>query len=270
MSNYNNELEVAREAAQAASIIIKEIQANHDFEISFKGKNDLVTDADVQAEQRILEIVREAFPEDQILAEESSTEQVLPIERTWLIDPIDGTTNFAHGFPVFCVCIGLWEKQEAKMGLVLEVNRDECFWALKGEGAYLNDTPIRVSGVEEPHHSMIGTGFPYNDMSLVQNYLRFFEWLLYRTQGVRRPGAASYDLCCVASGRFDGFYEYALNPWDVAAASLIVQEAGGKVTDWRGGDAWLFGERIIAGNEAIHGFLMNAIKEHFSESEIRG
>lgn len=270
MSDYAQELQVAKEAAFAAADIIREFQRDHDFEISFKGKNDLVTDADLAAERKILEIVQEAFPDDQVLAEESAKEHVLPVERTWMIDPIDGTTNFAHGFPVFCVSIALWENQEAKMGVVLEVNRDECFWALKREGAYLNEAPIQVSGIEEPQYAMVGTGFPYNDMSLVQNYLRIFEWLIHRTQGVRRPGAASYDLCCVASGRFDGFYEYALNPWDVGAASLIVQEAGGKVTDWQGGENWLFGKRIIAGNPHIHQFLMKAIEEHFSEAEISG
>jgi len=270
MSDYTYELGIAKEAANAAAEIIKGFQADHGFEISFKGKNDLVTDADLKAEEKILEIIQKAFPNDQVLAEESSKEHVLPVKRTWLIDPIDGTTNFAHGFPVFCVSIALWQNQEAKLGLVLEVNRDECFYALLGEGAYLNEKSIGVSQVTEPQYAMIGTGFPYNDMSLVQNYLRLFEWLIHRTQGVRRPGAASYDLCCVASGRFDGFYEYALNPWDVGAAALIVQEAGGKVTDWQGGDNWLFGKRIIAGNEAIHDFLMKAVKEHFSESEIRG
>ncbi len=270
MADYAKELEIAKEAAYEASKIIREFRESHEFKINFKGKNDLVTDADLASEEQILKIIRKAFPEDQVLAEESSKQQVLPEKRTWLVDPIDGTTNFAHGFPVFCVSIALWEQQEARMGLVLEVNKDECFYAIKGQGAFLNGSPIRISSIEEPAYSMIGTGFPYNDLSLLQNYLNLFEWLLHRTQGMRRPGAASYDLCCVAAGRFDGFYEYALNPWDVGAASLIVQEAGGRVTDWKGGSNWLFGQRIVAGNPGIHGFLLNAIQEHFSEEEIRG
>lgn len=270
MSDYTYELEIAKEAAGVAAEIIRDYQTDYNFEINFKGKNDLVTDADLKAEEKILEIIQETFPDDQVLAEESSEEHVLPVERTWLIDPIDGTTNFAHGFPVFCVSIALWEEQEAKVGLVLEVNRDECFRAVKGSGAYLDEKPIRISNIDEPQYAMIGTGFPYNDMSLVQNYLRIFEWLIHRTQGIRRPGAASYDLCCVAAGRFDGFYEYSLNPWDVGAASLIVQEAGGTVSDWKGGNNWLFGKRIIAGNPEIHTFLLKAIQEHFSENEIRG
>lgn len=269
MPDYSNELEIAKEAARTAADIIREFKTNRDFEINFKGKNDLVTDADLASEKKILEIIQGAFPDDQILAEETSQQHVVPEQRTWLIDPIDGTTNFAHGFPVFCVSIALWEEQEAKMGLVLEVNKDECFYALKGEGAFLNEKPIQVSSIDEPQYSLIGTGFPYNDLSIVQNYLRIFEWLMHRTQGVRRPGAASYDLCCVACGRFDGFYEYSLNAWDVGAASLIVQEAGGNISDWEGGDNWLFGQRIIAGNPGIHAFLLKAIQEHFPETEIR-
>lgn len=269
MADYSEELELAKKAAGEAAHIIRKFRDNHDFEINFKGKNDLVTDADLASEEKILNIIREAYPDDQVLAEETSKEQVLPEHRTWMVDPIDGTTNFAHGFPVFCVSIGLWENQEAKMGLVLEVNKDECFYAIKENGAYLNGNPIQVSAIDEAQYAMIGTGFPYNDLSLLQNYLRIFEWLLHRTQGVRRPGAASYDLCCVAAGRFDGFYEYSLNPWDVGAASLIVQEAGGIVTDWKGGSNWLFGQRLVAGNPNIHEFLLEAIKEHFSEAELR-
>lgn len=267
MSDYTHELEIAKKAARSAAAIIQDFQSSNNFEINFKGKNDLVTDADLASEKKILSVIKDVFPDDQVLAEETAKEQVLPEQRTWMIDPIDGTMNFAHGFPIFCVSIALWENQEPKMGLVLEVNKDECFSATKGGGAYLNDAPIRVSSVTEPQYALIGTGFPYNDMSLVQNYLRIFEWLIYRTQGVRRPGAASYDLCCVASGRFDGFYEYSLNAWDVGAASLIVQEAGGTISDWEGGDNWLFGQRIIAGNPQIHSFLGKAIKEHFSEAE---
>ncbi|MDZ7715462.1 MAG: inositol monophosphatase family protein [Balneolaceae bacterium] len=270
MSHYSKELNVAKKAAVKASEVIKSYRGNLNFDISFKGKNDLVTDADLAAEEAILEVIREVFPKDQIMAEESAEEQVFPEERTWLIDPIDGTTNFAHGFPVFCVSIAFWEQQQAKVGLVLEVNMDECFTAVKGGGAFLNEKRIEVSAIDDAKYSMIGTGFPYNDLSLVKNYLRFFEYLMHSTQGVRRPGSAAYDLCCLACGRYDGFYEYALNPWDIAAGSLIVREAGGIVTDWQGGDNWLFGERIVAGNKHIHPFLLNAIQEHFSKAEVLG
>ncbi|MDX1673127.1 MAG: inositol monophosphatase family protein [Balneolaceae bacterium] len=269
MKDYSEELELARQIARDAAELVRNYTLDRNFDVEFKGKNDLVTDADLETENLILEKLSEAFPDDQILAEETSKNHILPEERTWMIDPIDGTTNFAHGFPVFCVSIALWEEQEAKIGVVLEVNKEELFHAVKGEGAYLNDRPISVSSVEDPQYAMIGTGFPYNDLSLIKNYVRFFEWLLYRTQGIRRPGAASYDLCCVAAGRFDGFYEYSLNPWDVGAASIIVREAGGVITDWMGGNNWLFGQRIVAGNSHIQQFLVDAIQEHFPKEELR-
>lgn len=155
------------------------------------------------------------------------------------------------------------------MGLVLEVANDECFTGLAGKGAFLDGNPITVSKLENPADALVGTGFPYNDLSLMDNYINFFRFLMGATQGVRRPGSAAYDLCCVACGRFDGFYEYTLKPWDVGAAALIVQEAGGVVTDWAGGDNWLFGERLVAGNPAVHAFLLEKIANHFGEEEIK-
>lgn len=269
MPDYTHELNIAKQAASEAADLIRDFQQKKSFDINFKGRNDLVTDADVAAEQKILETISENFPDDHVLAEESSTDPILSESRTWLIDPIDGTTNFAHGFPIYCVSIGLWEKRQPKAGLVLEVNNGELFEATAGGGAYLNGEPIKVSSLKDPAHAMIGTGFPYNDLSIVENYLKLFEWLMHHTQAVRRPGAASYDLCCVAAGRFDGFYEYSLNPWDVGAASLIIQEAGGVLSDWTGGDNWLFGERIIAGNSEVHAFLLKAIQVHFPEEELQ-
>lgn len=269
MSDYTIELNVAKKAAKSAAQIIQKFRRDNSFSINFKGKNDLVTQADIKAEQEILSVITMEFPDDHILAEESSIEQKMSDERTWLIDPIDGTTNFAHGFPAYCVSIGLWEDCEPKMALVLEVSSDECFTAIKGKGAYLNGNPISVSNIDNPSNALVGTGFPYNDLSLMDNYLQFFRMLMTTIQGVRRPGAASYDLCSVACGRFDGFYEYALNPWDVGAGALIVQEAGGKVTDWSGGDKWLFGKRIVAGNPAVHTFLVDEIGKGFEMDEIK-
>lgn len=268
MSDFTIELNVAKKAAKAAAEIIKNYRTQNSFSVNFKGKNDLVTEADVQAEKEILSIIRKEFPDDSILAEESSEKQEMSERRTWLIDPIDGTTNFAHGFPVFCVSIALWENGSPQMGLVLEVSSDEYFTAVKGKGAFLNGAPITVSKCDDPSNALIGTGFPYNDVSLLDNYLQFFRMLMTTVQGVRRPGAASYDLCCVACGRFEGFYEYALNPWDVGAAALIVQEAGGTVSDWSGGSDWLFGKRIVAGNPLAHKFLLDEIANYFDEEEI--
>lgn len=270
MSDYSRELSIAKNAAKKAASIINNYQEQHTFSVNYKGLNDLVTDADVAAEKAILETISEAFPDDEILAEESSSGLSFSDSRTWLIDPIDGTTNFAHGFPVYCVSIGLWEHGKPKMGLVLEVNREEFFWATTGNGACLNGNRISVSSVDKAAQALVATGFPYNDLSLMESYLRFFRFLLEHVRAVRRPGAASYDLCCVAAGRFDGFYEYALNPWDVGAAALIVQEAGGIVTDWQAGGNWLFGKRIVAGNKDLHKFLLDSMPEYFSAEELTG
>ncbi|MDZ7659282.1 inositol monophosphatase family protein [Fodinibius sp.] len=267
MSDFTIELNVAKKAAKSAAKIIRKYQKDSNFSVDYKGKNDLVTEADVKAEKEILSVIKKEFPDDHILAEESSAEQAMPEGRTWLIDPIDGTTNFAHGFPVYCVSIGLWENRKPKMGLVLEVSGNDCFTAIEGKGAYLNGNPISVSKLDNPANALVGTGFPYNDLSLVDNYLEFFRMLITTVQGLRRPGAASYDLCCVACGRFEGFYEYALNPWDVGAGALIVQEAGGKVTDWSGGSDWLFGKRIVAGNPTVHSFLLDEISNYFDKDE---
>lgn len=267
MSDYIGELEVARQAAEEAAELVREYQSEKKFTVNFKAKNDLVTEADIQSEKKILSVIRQYFSNDEILAEETEQKGALTKGRTWIIDPIDGTMNFAHGFPIFCISIALWENREPKVGLVLELSRSECFTAIKGEGAFLNGSAISASHLM-PSNALIGTGFPYTDLSIADSYLKMFRSLMLKTQGIRRPGAASYDLCCVACGRFDGFYEYSLSPWDVAAGALIIREAGGKISDWAGGDNWLFGERIVAGNEKVHPFLLEEIQEHFEKEEI--
>lgn len=265
MSNYSKELQVAKEAASEAAEIIREYDRKRsELNIQLKGKNDLVTDADLASEQKIIEVIRNSFPDDEFLAEESEEQQHLPEGRVWIIDPIDGTTNFAHGFPVYCVSIALWEGGAPKVGLVLEVKHGELYTAIAGEGAWLDGEPIQVSSLEDPEASLLGTGFPYDDFSLVKEYLDLFDYFMKHTHGVRRPGSAAYDLCTVACGRLDGFFEYSLHAWDVAAAVLIITEAGGKVTDWEGGDQWLFGERIITANETIHRFIFDKIQRYIS------
>lgn len=266
---YAKELKIIKKAAIEASKIITEYAERTSFTVEMKGKNDLITDADVASENKIIKIITEAFPKDAILAEESSQKTELPEGRVWIIDPIDGTTNFAHGFPAYCISIALWELKSPKVALVLEVARQELFTAVEGEGAYLNGTSIHVSENKDPSASLIGTGFPYRDLHLVDDYLKLFKRLMEKTHGVRRPGTAAWDLCNVACGRFEGFYEYGLNAWDVAAGSLIIKEAGGLVTDWKGESDWLFGKRIIAGNRAVHSFLKNEISECFNEADVK-
>ncbi|MEX0608966.1 MAG: inositol monophosphatase family protein [Balneolaceae bacterium] len=265
---YSEELETAKKAARSASKIIKEFAGDASFDIRLKGKNDLVTDADLASEKEIVRIIEDVFPDDEVLAEESNSMNSLPDGRVWIIDPIDGTTNFAHAFPIYCVSIALWDQKKPKVGLVLEVVNDEMFTAVEGEGAFLNDKRIFVSENEDPSSSLIGTGFPYNNLGLVDNYLKLFKTLMEKTHGVRRPGSAAWDLCNVACGRFEGFYEYGLSPWDVAAGSLIITEAGGAISDWRGEDSWIFGQRVVAGNLAIHSYLKEEIANHFEEAEL--
>lgn len=263
--SYSKELAIAKTAVEAAASIIRDFADKEDFKIKLKGKNDLVTDADIASEKKILEVLQSAFPNDQILAEESTHLNALPTGRIWIIDPIDGTTNFAHGFPVYCVSIALWEDRAPKVGLVYEVANDELFWAVEGQGAWFNNKIIKISGITNPSESLLGTGFPYNNLDLIDNYLQLFKIMMSKTHGVRRPGSAAWDLCNVACGRIEGFYEYGLSPWDVAAGALIITEAGGVVTDWKGDQNWLFGERIIAGNAPICAFIQKEIQGCFPE-----
>lgn len=264
----NSDLEVARKAAREGVHTIKKYKEKG-INIEQKGFHDLITDADVATEKAIIKVIKEHFPDDQILAEESTAEDQLKDSRTWIIDPIDGTTNFAHGFPMYCVSVAMWEKKAPKVGVVIEVTRDEEFTAIAGEGAWLNGEAIRVSTKSEHKKAFVGTGFPYNDLSLIEPYLNLFRKLMQELQGIRRPGSAAYDLCCVACGRFDGFYEYSLHIWDLAAAALIIKEAGGVITDWDGEDRWAFGERIVTGNSNTHAFLLKMIGEYIPEEQRR-
>jgi myo-inositol-1(or 4)-monophosphatase len=260
----NSDLSIALKAARAGVKTIKEYQ-DKSLNTREKGYHDLVTDADIATEKVILAFIRENFPDDDILAEETQAHENLSDSRTWIVDPIDGTTNFAHDFPIYCVSVALWENKKPKAGVVIEVNRNEEFTAAAGEGAWLNGKRISVSKTMNPRNAFIGTGFPYNDLSLIDPYLRLFRHLMEELQGIRRPGAATFDLCCVACGRFDGFFEYSLHAWDVAAASLIIQEAGGVISDWNGGDGWLFGQRIITGNPDIHRVLLERVQDFIPE-----
>ena len=258
------DLEIALKAAREGVRTINEFKREN-LNIQQKGFHDLVTDADIAAEKNILRVIKDHFPEDEILAEETASHESLSDARTWIVDPIDGTTNFAHDFPVYCVSVALWENRQPKVGVVIEVNRNEEFTAVRGEGAWLNGEKITVSNTSNPRDAFVGTGFPYNDLSVVDPYLKLFRHLMGELQGIRRPGAATFDLCCVACGRFDGFFEYSLHAWDVAAATLIIQEAGGVISDWNGGDGWLFGQRIVTGNPEIHGVLLERIQDFIPE-----
>lgn len=267
--SYKKEFKVAKQASEAGAEIIRKYTKESSFEVTLKGKNDLVTDADLASEKEIIARIRDSFPDDEILAEETEQKIKLPKGRVWIIDPIDGTTNFAHGFPAYCISIALWDNKEPVVGLVVEVANNEVFHAIKGEGAFRNGQPIQISQENDPASSLIGTGFPYKELGLVDNYLKLFKRMMGKTHGVRRPGTAAWDLCNVACGRFEGFYEYGLSAWDVAAGALIIKEAGGTVMDWKGGNDWLFGKRIIAGNAPICDFLLKEVHQSFTEDELQ-
>lgn len=266
--SFHEELKIAIDAAEKASKIIKKFSEERMLNIRSKGLNDLLTDADLAAEESIIKTIRNSFPSDSFLAEESSPSLDSLNGRVWIIDPIDGTTNFSHGFGVYCVSIALWIDGIAKVGVIKQVVSNELFYAIKGGGSFLNNKAISVSKNSELLDSLIFTGFPYTDFHLVDHYLALFKNLMQKIHGLRRPGAASYDLCMVACGRADGFFEYGLNAWDVAAGSLIIQEAGGIVSDWAYSNNYLLGKRIVAGNHHIQSKLLDEIHIVFPEYKL--
>ncbi len=246
----NDFLAVAGQAARTAGGILKE-NLNGIREITYKGDINLVTEMDMRSERTIVELLRASFPDHGIIAEEETTIRNSS-GYTWIIDPLDGTTNYAHGYPCFSVSIALERDGEVIRGVVYDPMRDELFSAEKGRGASLNGTQIRVSGTETLIKSLLATGFPYDRKESEKNNLDYFHRLLMASQEVRRDGSAALDLCYVAAGRFDGFWELKLKPWDVAAGSLIVREAGGLVSDLSGNSFDLHAEEILATNGRIH------------------
>jgi myo-inositol-1(or 4)-monophosphatase len=218
--------------------------------IETKGLHDLVSYVDKESEKRIISQLSELLPESGFIAEEGTSDK--HGERyNWVIDPLDGTTNFIQGVPIYAVSIGLLDGDELVLGVVYEVGRDECFYAWKNGGAYLNGEIICVSVRSDIHDTLLATGFPYNDFSKMDSYMQFLEWTMKNARGVRRLGSAATDLAYVACGRFDAFWEYDLKPWDVAAGAVIVKEAGGSIVDFSGGKNYLFGGEIIASNSSL-------------------
>lgn len=246
----------------AAAFIRQETGKIHRVDIETKSLNSLVTYVDKTAEQILVDGLLPIIPGATFLTEENTVE-ARSGDWQWIIDPLDGTTNFIHAVPVFGVSVGLRYKGEMLVGVVCEVNRDECFYAVKGSGAFCNGKPIRVSQTEKLPDALIATGFPYYDYSLLENYIGLFRELMTNTRGIRRLGAASIDLCYTACGRFDAFFEYSLSPWDVAAGALILQEAGGQVFDFSGGDNWLFGRQILGSNPLLSAAILRSVKIYF-------
>jgi len=213
--------------------------------VEIKGLNDLVSYVDKSAEQKIITELNQHFPAGFIVEEGTLNHRST---YNWIVDPLDGTTNFVHGIPCYSISIALEYNNEIILGVVYEVTRDECFYAVKGGGSYLNSGAIRVSKTKKLSDCLIATGFPIYNFTRIDPYLETLKKLMQQTHGIRRIGSAATDLCYVACGRADAFFEYNLNPWDVAAGALIVKEAGGTVTDFSGNNGWLHGKEIIATN----------------------
>ncbi len=229
---------------------------------------DLITEADKEAEAAVIETIVRAFPTHSILAEESGANEHRSDHR-WIIDPLDGTTNFAHGFPAFCVSIAYEHRSRIQFGVVFDAMHKDLFVAARGKGAKLNGRPIRVSRATTLASSLLATGFPYNRRERRRFYLCFWEEMMTHVQGVRRSGAAALDLANVACGRTDGFWEFGLKPWDVAAGALLVQEAGGSVTNMDTTPLDLAGAQIIATNGRIHQELAGVLRATRPEAERR-
>ena len=230
------------------------------IQVTKKGDINLVTEADIASEALIIERIRSHYPKDAILAEEAGNVVLIgDSERKWIIDPLDGTTNFAHGYPCFCVTIALEYQGEIVLGVTYDPTRDECFSAEKGQGASLNGRRITVSTTEKLGDSLVVTGFPY-DFKTKPDFARHLRDFLVHTRGIRRDGSAAIDMAYVACGRFDGFWEEGLNPWDMASGRLLIEEAGGMVTSYDGSPFSIYTPPVCASNGIIHSQMLDVLR----------
>jgi myo-inositol-1(or 4)-monophosphatase len=259
MREPNCFLEVAIASAKEAGRI-QMSHLGHPHSVEYKGDIDPVTLVDKLCEKAIVRMISNSFPDHDFLTEESPFEGKGSPWR-WIIDPIDGTTNYFHGFPFFCVSIGLEVDGEVRLGVVYCPVLNELFHAEKGRGAFLNGSRISVSGNSDLNRSFLCTGFPYDVREHPDRYLRYFQQFLVKSLAIRRPGSAAIDLCYLAAGRFDGFWELKLHAWDVAAASLMVTEAGGKMTDFQGQSFNIYSGETLASNGLIHQGMLEIIQE---------
>ena len=247
-------LNTAIKAARAAGSVINRASMDLDrLKVNTKAPNDFVTEVDQAAENAVIDILLAAYPGHAILAEESGRSRgARDSEYVWIIDPLDGTTNFIHGLPVYAVSIALAHRGQVQQAVVYDPTRNDLFYASKGRGAFLNDRRLRVSKRTRMAESLIGTGFPFRKGDNFKRYMQIFEDVMQHCAGLRRPGAAALDLCYVAAGYYDGFFETGLNPWDVAAGSLLITEAGGLVGNFTGEADYLYQREVVAGNPKIY------------------
>ncbi len=255
-----------RNVAKAAGTFIAGEREKFNLEdIEVKGKANFVSYVDKQAEVLIIDSLRKLIPDSGFIAEEGTVESS-DEKYKWIIDPLDGTTNFIHSLPPFAVSIALMEEEELILGVVYEITQDECFYAWKGSKAYLNGKEIRVTTAATTGNSLIATGFPYSAMDMLDTFVASMRYFMIHSHGLRRLGSAATDLAYLAAGRFEAFYEHGLKPWDVAAGAIIVKQAGGKVSDFNGTSQFLFNGQIVASNSAYFNEFSGIIHEFFAHS----
>jgi myo-inositol-1(or 4)-monophosphatase len=254
-------LTIAVKAARRAGSVINRGAREIDLlTVTSKGPKDFVSEVDREAERTIVETLLESYPDHAILAEEGTAKGAnAEAENVWIIDPLDGTTNFLHGFPQYCVSIALSQRGQITHGVIYDPVRNDLFTSSRGRGAFLNDRRIRVSKRHHLRDCLIGTGFPFRDGRYLDTYLRMMKTMIEQTAGLRRPGAAALDLAYVAAGFYDGFWEVGLNPWDVAAGSLLIQEAGGLIGDLAGDGDFLYGGQVIAATPKVFAQMVTAL-----------
>ena len=258
--DFAEELNTAREAAlESAALLLRSFVTGSKGEVRSKGGRELVTDVDLRSEKLIKDRIHSDFPGDEFMGEEEG-ETLVSSGRVWCVDPLDGTTNFVHAHPAFTVSISLVENGVPVVGVVLCPCWNEIFWAVSGEGTYLNEDRVQVSSSKDLSESLLATGFPYMRGTDGPSNLANFNRLTMKAQGIRRCGSAAMDLAYVSCGRLDGFWELGLRPWDVSAGSLLVREAGGTVTDFSGGDSFIAGRDIVASNGFIQAELLGNLR----------
>ncbi|MEL0082003.1 MAG: inositol monophosphatase family protein [Gammaproteobacteria bacterium] len=254
-----------RAARAGAETIVRASRRLDNLQVAEKGPNDFVSEVDREAELRIIDTIRKAYPDHAILGEEGGADG--EHDYTWIIDPLDGTTNFLHGFPCYSVSIAVRFKDRLEHGVVYDPNLDELFCASRGEGAMMNNRRIRVARRPNLQGALLATGFPFRDTENLDLYMRTLQALIVKTSGIRRPGSAALDLAYLAAGRVDGFWEFNLNLWDIAAGVLLVQEAGGLVTDMLGGHDFLQSGDIVAANHKVLREILTTIRPYLNSKD---
>lgn len=253
-----------RAARRAGTVMIRRMNQLEAIHVAEKGRNDFVTQVDTEAEAAIIEVIKDHYPDHAILAEESGAEG--DHEYCWIIDPLDGTTNYMHGFPVFSVSIAVAQNDKLQHAVVYDPLRQEIFAASRGQGAQLDGRRIRVSKQTALKGALVATGFPYRmTEDNIDRYLDMLKAVMIETAGVRRPGSAALDLCYVAAGRVDGFWELGLSRWDISAGALIIREAGGRISDFHGGDGFLSSGNVVAGTPKVYSALSKLLAPHARE-----